>query len=173
MPRGEPIKLAKAIAAWDGKSAADIAAVFQSHCTEPHYVENLIQLMGSSDSQKGASWLLKAWFDRGKSITDKQTSNILSRLSALESWEAKLHILQCFPFISIKDNQKVVVEKFLRSTLSDNNKFVRAWSYNGFYVLAKQHAEYQEETQRFFAMAMKDESASVKARIRNLMKTGF
>jgi hypothetical protein len=59
---------------------------------------------------------------------------------------------------------------FLRTCLADENKFVRAWAYNGFYLLSQQYPEYQQETEQFFAMAMRDEAASVKARIRNILK---
>ncbi len=58
-------------------------------------------------------------------------------------------------------------------TLTDHNKFVRAWSYNGFFELSRQHSEYLDETKQFFQMTMRDEAPSVKARIRNIMKTGF
>ena len=62
---------------------------------------------------------------------------------------------------------------FLRNCLVDNNKFVRAWAYNGFYELAVQYPEYEKETKQFFEMAMRDEAPSVKSRIRNIMKKGF
>jgi len=62
------------------------------------------------------------------------------------------------------------VEIFLRVCLLDNNKFVRAWAYKGFYELAVQ---YPKETRQFFEMAMRDEAPSVKSRIRNIMKKGF
>ena len=55
----------------------------------------------------------------------------------------------------------------------ENNKLVRAWAYNGFYEISRQYPEYKEETKKLFAMAMKDEAPSVKARIRNIMRTGF
>lgn len=167
------MNIEKEILAWDGKSAGDITKIFHSRCDEPVFIGTLIKLMEVPACQKGATWLLKAWLDSDQSITLKQASKIISHLGILEDWEAKLHILQCLPSLSIKPQQKLSVEKFLRTTLTDKNKFVRAWSYNGFYELAKKYPEYQDETKHFFEMAMRDEAASVKARIRNLMKNGF
>jgi len=88
-------------------------------------------------------------------------------------WETKLHILQCIPFLQIAKTEKKEVEAFLRKCLVDNNKFVRAWAYNGFYEISVQYPEYRNETKQFFDMAMRDEAPSVKARIRNIMKMGF
>ncbi len=61
----------------------------------------------------------------------------------------------------------------MRKCLEDDNKFVRAWAYNGFYELAKQYPEYRTEAGQLFEMALRDEAASVKARVRNVMKQGF
>ena len=82
-------------------------------------------------------------------------------------------MLQCIPFMPIAKKNINVVYNFLRWTLTDQNKFVRAWSYNGFYELSKQHPEYLDETKQYFEMAMRDEAPSVKARIRNILKKGF
>lgn len=62
---------------------------------------------------------------------------------------------------------------FLRNCLISDNKFVRAWAYNGFYELALQYPAYKTEVKKFLDMAMKDEAASVKARVRNILKRGF
>ncbi|WP_448250543.1 hypothetical protein [Thalassotalea agariperforans] len=73
----------------------------------------------------------------------------------------------------ITDAYSRSVYNFLIITLTDQNKFVRAWTYNGLYELSKQHPEYIKEAKQFFEMAMRDEAPSVKARIRNIMKKGF
>ncbi|WP_286235611.1 hypothetical protein [Thalassotalea sediminis] len=72
--------------------------------------------------------------------------------------------------MSITNEESSNVYKFLRQTLTDQNNFVRAWSYNGFYELSRQHSMYKDETEQYFEMAMRDEAPSVKARIRNIMK---
>ena len=158
---------------WDGKSAADIKAIYDNHFSEVHFIDSTLSLLNDETIQTGASWLLKEWLSQNNQLNHKQTAVIFDNLLALKSWESKLHILQCLPFITIDTQHKAGTEHFLRLTLTDNNKFVRAWSYNGFYELAKHHNEYKDEAKQLFEMAMRDEAASVKARIRNILKTGF
>lgn len=165
--------LEQKIASWDGKSAADIQAIYDAHSAETHFSETIIALFRSGTLQKGATWLLKAWLEAGNTLAKHQIANIYQTLDQLENWEAKLHVLQCIPYLSIPDTEKSNVYSFLKKTITDPNKFVRVWSYNGYYEISKQHPEYERETKRSFEIAMLDEAPSVKARIRNIMKKGF
>ncbi len=161
------------IAAWNGKSADDIRVIYKSHHAMPDFSSTVIKLLKESVYQKAATWLLKTWLESGNKLDNSQIKVIYGFLNKLDHWEAKLHVLQSMPFMPIEKTERKNVENFLRITLTDHNKFVRAWSYNGFYELATQHSEYVNETKQFFEMAMRDEAASVKARIRNIMKKGF
>ena len=156
--------------AWDGKSKIDIQAIFSSHCNESGFADKIIQLFTNAALQKGASWLLKAWLETGEQVTPAQIKTIYSQLNNLEHWETKLHLLQCLPYMPVAEDERNDLHHFLRTTLTDTNKFIRAWSYNGFYELAKQYPEYRTETKQYFDMAMRDEPPSVKARIRNILK---
>lgn len=158
---------------WDGKSANDIGEIYSSHCHGASFSSEIIKLIGDSSQQKGATWLLKRHFENENQITSEEVSEIYNKLKALKQWESKLHILQCLSFMPNTKPHKSKVEMFLRNCLMDNNKFVRAWAYNGFYELATQHPEHKKETKQFFEMAMRDEAPSVKSRIRNIMKKGF
>lgn len=178
-------KINLALAAWDGKSKEVIGDIFLAYKGYDEFSSYLIELLilkcakGEPEYtnaiffQKGATRLLKAWLESGERLTSKQTTLILSHLYLLSSWEAKLHILQSFPYFSIGEAQVKSVEAFIRDKLMDTNKFVRAWAYHGFYELAKQYPHYQEEAKCFFEQALIDEPASVKARVRNILKTGF
>ncbi|MCG8479081.1 MAG: hypothetical protein MI724_08310 [Spirochaetales bacterium] len=163
----------RAIAAWDGKSAAKIRGVYNVYHRKEHFIASVLDVLTAADYQNGATWLLKAWLESGNILDDDQTRAVYSSLGTLKHWEARLHVLQAIPFMSIDEESKNRVALFLRETLTDSNKFVRAWSYNGLYELAKQHGEYLHEIEERFDTAMRTESASVKARIRNIMKKGF
>ncbi len=167
------LKLQESITKWGGKSAYDIAKIFDIFRHESFFIDSLLELICEPSCQKGATWLLKAWLNDGGQLTKQQISKISASLHTLAHWETKLHALQCLPFLTIDQSEKKLVETFLRITLSGQNKFVRAWSYNGFYELARQYPEYQAETKILFEMAMNDEAASVKARVRNLIRKGF
>lgn len=158
------------LAAWDKKSADAIRVIYSRHSEQSSFLAKTVELINDSVYQRGATWLLKCHLEAGNLVGQNEAKKIYGLLPKLEHWEAKLHILQCIPYIPIATEEKRIVEAFLRGSLSDTNKFVRAWSYNGFYVLSSQYPEYREEVMQFFEMAMRDEPASVKARIRNIMK---
>ena len=158
---------------WDGKSSDDIDAIYCRHSDNNFFMSQIIELAQQEPLQKGAAWLLKRHFENGQQIEEIQISKIFRILPNLKYWEAKLLILQCLPYMKIANIEKKGIEFFLRKCLSDENKFVRAWAYNGFYELSMQHSEYVTETKQFFEMAMRDEAPSVKARIRNILKKGF
>ncbi len=161
------------IAAWNGKSATDIKAIYNAHSAETDFADTIIALIPTQACEKGATWLLKAWLEAGNKLKKPQISKIYGTLEHLENWQAKLHVLQSIPLMPIADSESKNVYIFLKLTLSDQNKFVRAWTYNGFYELSRQHSEYLNETTQYFEMAIHDEAPSVKARIRTIMKKGF
>ncbi len=167
------MNIKQAISNWDGKSADDIAAIYHHHSGQSSFLTDIIALIEHPSFQKPASWLLKYHLESGAKLEVKTSKNIYVLLTKLKDWESRLHILQCIPMLPIEKTDKKKVELFLRDCLCDRNKFVRAWAYNGFYELSSQYPEYLEETKQFFEMAMRDEAASVKARIRNIMKKGF
>lgn len=158
---------------WDGKSSSDITAIYQRYCNEPIFVSSLLKLIRDKKFQNGATWLLKHYLDDGHRLAADQVAVIYQLIPAFVSWESKLHILQGLPYMPIAETEKNTVETFLRNCLIDNNKFIRAWAYHGFYEISLQYPEYREETRQFFEMAMRDEAPSVKARIRNILKKGF
>lgn len=161
------------IASWNGKSADDIKAIYDAHKADHNFADTIIALSLTTACEKGATWLLKAWLESGNKLDQQQITTIYGALAQLEHWEARLHILQSIPFMPIAHADRKKVYHFLRLTLTDQNKFVRAWSYSGFYELSRQYPEYCNETWQYFEMAMRDEAPSVKARIRNIMKNGF
>lgn len=170
---GKPMCIEQDIAAWDGKSSADIKAVYDAHHSAANFSDKVTALLFTPPYEKGATWLLKAWLEAGNRLEPFQIAEIYRSLNQLQQWEGKLHLLQSIPFMPIAATECKYLYDFLRHTLTDQNKFVRAWSYNGFFELSRQHSEYLNETKQFFQMAIRDEAPSVKARIRNIMKTGF
>lgn len=161
------------IASWDGKSAAYIKAIYDAHNADINFADTIIALSLTEAFETGGTWLLKAWLEAGNKLEQTQIARIYAALNQLKHWEAKLHLLQSIPFMPIADADSSNVYHFLRLTLTEQNKFVRAWSYSGFYELSRQHSKYLNETKQYFEMAMRDEAPSVKARIRNIMKKGL
>ena len=155
---------------WDGKSSGDIRRIYAQYVDQASFSSNLIKLMKNVNTQKGATWLLKHYIENDNTLKQSQSNAVLNIADKLEAWESKLHLLQSLPYISISKFRKETVEHFIRACLTEKNKFVRAWAYNSFYLLAKQYPEYEHEMELFLEMAMRDEAPSVKARIRNILK---
>lgn len=160
---------------WDGKSKTQIQKVFEDHCQEADFSRDLISLLAEPNTQVGSSWLLKHGLENDQfQLTGRQISNVYQKLGKLEGWGAKLHILQCFGYLPPPASQKQRIHDFLDECLSDDNKFVRAWTYSGFFELARYHPVYREEVSRILQNGMESESAaSVKVRIRKAIEAGF
>jgi hypothetical protein len=158
------------LASWDGRSAADIKAIYDAYNTDSNFPDEIIALSFREPCEKGATWLLKAWLEAGNTLEQRQIKKIYGSLDQLKHWEARLHVLQSIPFIPVPDTESSKVYHLLMQMITDQNKFVRAWSYNGLYELSRQHSKYADETRQYLEMAMRDEAPSVKARIRNIMK---
>lgn len=158
---------------WYGKSVIDLSDIYKARSTEPDFIDELIDLCKTEAPQIAATWLIKKHCENKAVFTQSQILQLYTSLSHLKKWQSKLHILQSMPYLAIAPSVKKTVEYFLRACLQQPEKFVRAWTYNGFYELAQQYPEYQEEAILFFEMAMRDEAPSVKARVRTIMKKGF
>ena len=158
---------------WDGKSVAVLGEMFARHADAPGFAADLVRLSMDAACQDGATWLLKAWLESGRGLSAAGRRELFDGLAELVSWRARLHVLQCLPYIAIESEDKAALEAFARGAIADDNKFVRAWGYNGFYLLARRYPQYREEARRFFAMAMRDEPASVRARVRAILRQGF
>ena len=158
------------IGGWDGKSTSNIKAIYRLYGNDDLFSSTVIQLTKQPALQKATTWLLKHHFENDHKLGLRDTRKLLNLLPKLEHWEARLHILQCMPYLPVAKPEKKQVALFLRCCLTDHNKFARAWAYSGFYELSIQYPEFRKEAMQFFDMAEKDEAPSVKARIRNVMK---
>lgn len=166
-------QLQLAVRSWNNKSSADIQAIYLEYYKTSYFVNALIDMLADNTVERGASWLLKQYCDQNEALNKSTSSHIYRSLPKLKHWETKLHVLQSMAKLPVPKNLLNKVETFVRDCLNSPKTFVRAWAYDGFYQLALQFPEYQNEVKIFFEMAMRDEAASVKARIRNILKQGF
>lgn len=164
------MSIEQAMADWNGKSAEDITAIYDRYCQAEFFIADLIRLSSQNACEKAATWLVKHYLEKRHRLEPGEIAELYKAAQNFENWEAKLHILQCIQYMPIAESEKNRVEHFLRECLMDTNKLVRAWAYSGFYETALQFPEYRGEAQELLAMAMQDEAASVKARIRSVLK---
>ncbi len=170
----ETAALRAEVLGWDGKEVGSLEDLFERHRQSPHLGESLVRLLNekSEISRTAASWLLKTYLSEGNGVTPSQVETTYRGFQNGGSWAHRLHLLQSMPYLPIGGDVKLIVEQFLRIQLNDTNKFVRAWSYNGFHLLAAQHPEYRTEVDQFLERGLRDEAPSVKARIRQILKLG-
>ncbi|MEM8817430.1 MAG: hypothetical protein AAFX56_05170 [Pseudomonadota bacterium] len=157
----------------DDHSVESLRRLYSDRYTDKSFVKEIAELIGHAAHERVATWLLKYHLEQGGQLGLRSIDEIYRLVDSLEHWEAKLHILQSIPYMPIPSKRREQVESFIRDCLTDDNKLVRAWAYGGFYELASSYADYQAEAAGLFAKALRDEAASVKARVRIVAKKGF
>lgn len=162
--------LADALQEWDGKSVEDILETYEQFHKEDGFVLTLFQSLSSESTQSAASWLIKYYLESGNHIVEVMLPLLYEHLGALKTWESRLHVLQILPKIYIPEEYVGQLERFVRASLEDQNKFVRAWAYQGLYELAQVDARYKQTATVLFEKALLDEAPSVKARVRKCLK---
>ncbi|MEP3277581.1 MAG: hypothetical protein ABJN26_19270 [Stappiaceae bacterium] len=155
----------------DGTSTAFLKQLSFRFGSEDAFATKLVSFLTEPALQNGASWLLKDYLERDGTLDRATDGAFMQQLATLKHWSAQLHALQCVPYLEIAAADKHLLESFLKKCISSENKFVRAWAYNGFYALSCQHAEYQDMVRPMLQKGLESEAASVKARIRAIMKT--
>ncbi|QDT89625.1 hypothetical protein Pan161_12570 [Gimesia algae] len=148
----------------------ELQSLYDRVSEEPGFCSVLVSLLSDSVRQQVASWLLKHALEAGQVVAPTDLSPFYRSLPELQNWETQLHLLQCLPYLTINRRDVKQLEPFLRRCLQSENKFVRAWSYNGFNELALQHARFQPEVDSLLAAALEEEAPAVKARVRNILK---
>lgn len=164
------MRIQQEIANWDGTSVEVLQAIYDCHGLEAEFGTALVPLLKEPKLERGASWLLKQHLEAGGVLAAADVKRVFQSLPDLIEWETQLHLLQSLPYLTIGKRDVKQVEVFLRRCLASENKFVRAWAYNGFYELSLQHPQFQAEADQLLEQALEDEAASVKARVRNILK---
>jgi len=169
------INLTRELAAWDKKSVDVITSIYDRFAAEPDFVEHIVSLTPELTLQSGSTWLLKHYLEeRQQPLSGGLVTAIFQHLDRLVEWEAKLHILQCMAYLPVPETHVKKTQSFLLENIESDNKFIRAWSYSGYYQLAKQYPELRYDVEKRLTEALQnDPAASVKARIRKLLKEGF
>lgn len=166
------MNLRSALESFDGKTTSTLEAIADRASREGDTILQLCEITVDSEPriQVGATWLLKRFAEEGLDFSTAQAAEVLELLEGVRQWEASLHVLQLLPFLEIPQARAAVLSSRLTELVSHENKFVRAWAYNGLVVLADQHQVFREEVTKQIRGVASTEAASVKARIRNAEK---
>ncbi|MGD1935206.1 MAG: hypothetical protein ACFB0Z_11995 [Candidatus Phaeomarinobacter sp.] len=168
--------LKNAIAEWDGKAVDAITRIHEAHKDAPDFSSTLIACLSDPACERGVTWLIKhhleeGWSEESSAPTPKEVMAILKALPDLAHWEAQLHVLQCLDRVQIPKPAAAALAAFLETAIASDTKFVRAWAYHGWYLLADQHRSYRPQTMALLEAAHDIESApSAKVKIRNALE---
>ncbi|WP_420345384.1 hypothetical protein [Pelagibius sp.] len=162
------------LAAFDGKHTAPLETFAERQAPTAAVIRALTAAAGAPDQkhQSAATWLLKRYGEDGLAFTPRQTAALLALLPRVTHWEAKLHLLQIFPGLTVPEGEAPALFTLLTGPgyRGDANKLVRAWTYNALAELAAQHPARRAEVQALLARGAEDEAASVRARLRGIAK---
>ncbi|MCV6622600.1 MAG: hypothetical protein OIF51_12710 [Cellvibrionaceae bacterium] len=170
-------EILSSLESWDGRSAEDLEKLYRKYSANDDFAKILEDWADSVSTsiklQNALSHLLKQHCDNGYIVQAKQNRSILSVLENEPHWQTLLHILQSFKSFELIEEDRASWERVLKSALSSENKFVRAWSYYAWALFADRFPGYKPEVNDYIEMALRDEAASVKARIRQMQKQGL
>ncbi|MCP4099261.1 MAG: hypothetical protein GY748_23805 [Planctomycetaceae bacterium] len=158
---------------FDGKRTAPLDKIAQRILHRKGIVNELIAFAQSNDIkiQSAATWLLKNLNEQRNLFSEAQTVDLIDLLSNLNHWDAKLHVLQILPSLTIPSQHFDPLQRNLKANTQSENKLLRAWSFNGLAVLADQRSTSRSEVNRILSGAQNDPAASVRARIRQISKS--
>lgn len=163
------------LAAWDGRSADDIAAIHADHGESARFVTRLLDAMADPILQAGATWMLKRHFEYGgRRLTSAEGRRFLAVAPKLEGWAARVHLLQSVDHVPIDSESAEGFRAFVERAIVDESPLVRAWAWHGLHALAVADPARRREVRRRLAAALDGETkASVRARLRALINADF
>lgn len=158
------------IQTWDKKSKQDIVNIYEQYSGNVDFIDCLIAAAEQADCSEGATWLLKHALENSMKLDTTQLNDFCELIETTLLWQSILHILQILPFITVPAQHQHKMMRFVRQHTEHENKFVRAWAYNGLYELANSYPEYREGLSVVFDAAEETEPPAIKARVRNVKK---
>ncbi len=162
----------EALRRFDGKRVAPLQELADEIAIRPDALELTISIIDSDETNAhvGGTWILKRLLELGLETDELLCRNVIAWLDHCPEKDARLHLLQILDLIEVpKTCHKRLYDLALGFT-SDRNTLVRVWAYNALGIVAQQNQKFKAETLERFDNALKTDSASVKARIRNRLK---
>lgn len=148
----------------------ELERYFQLEFRKDNFLDNVIGLITEVEFEQANTWLLKRYIEEGNKLPTEKQLRILDLLSSVVHWEARLHLLQILSHLTIPKSKSSKTRDVLLKLIQENNKFIRAWAYNGLYHLQTCQPEYKTEVISLLNRVYQNEAPSVKARIRNILR---
>lgn len=167
------MSLKQALQICDGDSTDEMLRVYAHFQSAKEFEKQLIDCLADRNLERPASWLLKHHLEMGFMLSNKLNDKALQAFQLMEHWEARLHILQMLKLFQINDSMAPELWQVVLQQTQENNKLIRAWSYNALHEISLQHPEYKSQALSYLNFAEKNEqAASVLARVRKIKLNG-
>lgn len=156
---------------FDGKHLEILERIAEHYLPNAAHLDELLAFAAHPlpRVQQAATLLLKRRLETGTRLSEEQVNKLMKLLARLNHWEALLHTCQMIPHLATPRRYKKKMASFLLECLKGENKFVRAWAYNGLYELAKLFRD-TDAVVPLLMKGMNDEAPSVRARVRKIFK---
>lgn len=150
--------------------AASLDRLAADHPPENSLLLYLVDLVeaGEPRVQCAATALLKRYQETDAVFVWPVVRRLLDVLPCAQCWEATLHLLQILPRLPIPFSRAESLCDVLYDLSKHSNIFVRAWAYSGLHRIAELHPAYRSEVSPLLERAAHEETASVRARLRQL-----
>ncbi|MEM6379503.1 MAG: hypothetical protein AAF705_14955 [Bacteroidota bacterium] len=156
---------------WDGKETESLKAIYTNYSNDPVFVSNLTKWsIQKEELQDASTWLLKHHLDQKNKLNRSQTKALLPALAVAKKWPAQLHLLQILPHLLLVTSDAEMLVEPIEKLTKDKVKFVKAWAYYAFGLMSQLLPELRTEVEQVLQIALEQESAAVKARIRKACK---
>jgi hypothetical protein len=155
---------------FDGTNIERLVRISEDWRPNPELLQHLVRFAESGDghSQVGATWLLKRYQETGAQFPEPLVARLLELLKTVDRWESRMHLLQMLPGLLIPNSCADQLKQSLLGWTLERNLFVRSWAYSGLHRLASLYPKFRAQIMPLLERAKTEESASVRARLRQL-----
>ncbi len=157
---------------WDKKSKDYLLNFYTQEANKVNFICELIEYSNSNPNVLNATtWLIKHFVDNKNQIDSIQKDKIIKLLDITSEWESHLHIYQIIPKLEINISNAKYLELKLYKDLFSNNKFLKAAAYKAYFEVVKLFPDLKKEFINICENSLKNECASVKVKIRRILKS--
>ena len=163
-------ELLNALRAYDNKATTILSEANTRLGESADFTKELATFIDSQEAfvANGATWLIKHRAESGIVPKPGEVVAIVSRLDAVNSWQAALHLCQSAELLPFTPDQARQFAEWAVRFLEHERPFLRAWSMSAIQCAAQRAPDLAKLAQDSLAHAEKDEAASVRARARKI-----
>jgi hypothetical protein len=165
-------EIVKILKTWDGKHNDVLQSLHHQYADDEWFMPVLVRISQlQPELQVQTTWIIKKHIEDGEVISKTERKELLKACLGSGEWASKLHIFQILShWNELTEEEAFLIEDSARKGIKDDNKFLRAWSYQALFEVSKVLPDLRRELVFLCERAIPEESASVKVRLREILK---